>query len=333
MLIMIEKIEINNVYTLMFLISLFFSYVSCYDYVINQINYYLTTDNNILKIIEDDNLVIQEEKIEEKVIEKYEDKYLQKYKLFPNEYHFSDEELKLEQEKYEEYKKTSIFEEEEFNFDLTNEDELIKRAKDYVINEKLNNLINNYILETTPLGNIFMRYNNNKKSFEYFSNNTIPYRYLEPVGRKYVLTYHCKPIFIDLEEELKKAQEKLEDELKKSQEKLEEETQNKIIKTKDLFVKLKTYNKDTKPQMQLNQPQKNREKNNFVLPPQIKANLPNVNVNSNENQLLKENANRYTWEGRLANFSILKTAKKNVFDKNYNLSFSDFKQMNQINSK
>ena len=323
---MIEKIEISDMLTFMFLISLFFSYISWYNNLLSQINFYLIPDNNVLKTIEDNKLAIQEEIIEEKVIEKYEDKYLQKYKLFPNEYFFTEEELKLEKDKYEEYKKKSIFEVEEFNLNLINEDELIKNAKDYVINEKLNNYINNYVLETTPMGNIFMRYNNNKKSFEYFSNNTIPYRYLEAVGRKYVLTYYCKPIFIDLEEELKKSQEKLDDELKKTQEKLEEESQNKIIKSKDLFVRLKTYNKDSKPQMQTAHMQKNREKNNFVLPPQIKANLPNVN--SNEKQLLKENANRYTWEGRLANFTILKTTKKNVFDKNYNLSFSDFKQMN-----
>jgi hypothetical protein len=49
-----------------------------------------------------------------------------------------------------------------------------------------------------------MRYNNEKKSIEYFSNNSIPYRYLEPVGRKYIMTYWCKPIFFDIEEELKK---------------------------------------------------------------------------------------------------------------------------------
>jgi hypothetical protein len=334
----IENIDMNDAIELILSFCLFFSYMFTYSH---SILYDILFDKFILFFNYDDNKDENEDEesdddtndevIEEKVVEKYEDKYLQKYKLFSNEYSFSDEELKLEKEKYEEYKKNSIFEAENFGFDVIEETELIIKAKEYVINEKLNNLINNYILETTPLGNIFMRYNNKKKSFEYFSNNTIPYRYLEPVGRKYVLTYHCKSIFIDLEEELKKAQEKLDDELKKAQEKKEEESQNKIIKTKDLFVKLKTYNKDTKPQTQLSQPQKNREGTNFVLPPQIKANLPNVN--SNEPQLLKENANRYTWEGRLANFSILKTAKKNVFDKNYSLTFSDFKQMKQINSK
>jgi len=69
------------------------------------------------------------------------------------------------------------------------EDDMRNKARDVIINKKLDKYIDNYVLECTPLGNIYMRYNNDKKSFEYFSNNSIPYRYLEPVGRKYVTTY------------------------------------------------------------------------------------------------------------------------------------------------
>jgi len=94
---------------------------------------------------------------------------------------------------------------------LTKTDEDFKReAREQIINKKLDTYINNYVLEHTPLGNIYMRYNNDKKSFEYFSNSTIPYRYLEPVGRKYVMTYWCKPIFIDIDDELKRAEEQYE---------------------------------------------------------------------------------------------------------------------------
>ena len=67
-----------------------------------------------------------------------------------------------------------------------------------------------------------------------------------------------------------------------------------------------------------------------TLPPQIKANLPNVNTSAEE-MLLKENANRYTWEGRLANMSILKKVDRNVIDKNYSLSFADFKKLQKQN--
>ena len=203
-------------------------------------------------------------------------------------------------------------------------DEAVREeAHNIIINKKLDKYIDNYVLEYTPLGNVYMRYNNDKKSFEYFSNNTIPYRYLEVIGRKYVMTFWCKPIFINLEEELKKAEEKY-DEDKKKKENVSLEKQ--IIVTSDpkqIFAQLKNYNKDTKEKTI--RPMKNRT-NNSVLPPQIKANLPNVN-NSSEKQLLKEYANRYTWEGRLTNFSPLKKIDKKVVDKHLTVSYADYKKM------
>ena len=95
---------------------------------------------------------------------------------------------------------------------ILGEEEMRLEAREIIVNKKLDKFIDNYILECTPLGNIYMRYNNSKKSFEYFSNSTMPYRYLEPVGRKYVMTYWCKPIFIDIEDELKRSEQKFEEE-------------------------------------------------------------------------------------------------------------------------
>jgi hypothetical protein len=191
------------------------------------------------------------------------------------------------------------------------EEEIIVNARDIIINNKLDKFIDNYILEYTPLGNIYMRYNNDKKSFEYFSNNSIPYRYLEPVGRKYVMTYWCKPIFVNIEEELKKAEDiydkKKEEQLKKSEENLKKFT------PKNVLVKLKEYNKDTKE--------------NSILPPQINNNLPDINKKS-EKIFLKEKANRYTWEGRLTNFCPLKKVNKKVTNKNLNMTYTEFKKLN-----
>ena len=204
------------------------------------------------------------------------------------------------------------------------DDEIHKQARDEMINTKLNNCINNYVMEYTPLGNIYMRYNNDKKSFEYFSNKSIPYRYLEPVGRKYVLTYCCKPIFIDIEEELKKAEIKFDDETKKKEE-------NKKNNTKNIFAQFKNYNNNTSKQS-TSKPIKNRTNTSTVLPPQIKANLPDVHIQT-EKQILKENANRYTWEGRLTNLNLLKKIHRQKFDKNLTLSYSDFKKMLQEQQK
>ena len=206
------------------------------------------------------------------------------------------------------------------------EDEITKQAREIIINKKLDKYIDNYVLECTPIGNIYMRYNNEKKSFEYFSNNSIPYRYLEPVGRKYVMTYWCKPLFIDIEEELKKAEERYDEEKRKKEEEEKMREEERKNNPKKVLVQLKKYNKETKDQtMKL---MKNRSNNNTVLPPQIKANLPILN-NQSEKQLLKENANRYTWEGRLTNFCPLKKIDRKIVDKKLSLSYADFKKMQQ----
>jgi hypothetical protein len=165
-----------------------------------------------------------------------------------------------------------------------------------------------------------MRYNNAKNSFEYFSNNTIPYRYLEAIGRRYVMTFMCKPLFIDLEEELKKA---LDNSLKNENVEKDQNEQKSSTDKPSTLHKFKSYNKELQMDKNISRQRAN------VLPPQIKANLPNVNTTS-EKQLLKDNANRYTWEGRLANFSLLKRVDRKTVDKNYALSFADFKQMQQI---
>ena len=203
-------------------------------------------------------------------------------------------------------------------YNLNEDEEMKNEAHQFIINNKLDSYIDNYVLEYTPLGNIYMRFNNNKKSFEYFSNNTIPYRYLEPVGRKYVMTYWCKPIFVDIEEELKKSEER---------QKLEEGKKNVIEsqnKSKQIS-KFQNYNKEINNSSTMRQIQKNRPQTNMVLPPHIMSNVKS----SNENKLLKEKANRYTWEGRLSNFSPLKMINKKIVNKNLSLSFADFKKMSK----
>jgi hypothetical protein len=203
------------------------------------------------------------------------------------------------------------------------DDECRAQAREFIVQKKLDTLINNYVLESTPLGNVYMRYNNSKKSFEYFSNNTIPYRYLEPVGRKYVMTYWCKPLFVDIDEELKKAELRQQEEMNKVEEqkqKVDDSRKN----TKDVVARLKSYNKDSMSNMMV----KNRAPTN-TLPAHIVANLPIVK-STNEKQLLKENANRYTWEGRLSNFSPLKKVDKKVVNKKLELTFSDFKKIHMV---
>jgi hypothetical protein len=171
----------------------------------------------------------------------------------------------------------------------------------------LDNFINNYISDCTPLGEVIMRYNNSKQTFEYFSNNSIPYRYLETVCRKYVTTYWCKPIFIDIEEELMTSNNKSNNELSKSP------TDDNSENSKKNFAKFKEYNKIN------NQNIKHIDNRQ----PQMSS-KQNVVKNINKN-MLKTKINNYTREGRLSDCKFLKHIDK----KPTKLSFADFKRIHK----
>jgi len=355
--------------------------------------------NNIKYALEDKKEEITDVELKEEVKEpiKFEDKYLSAFKLFSNDYFFTEEELVLKAEKYAEFKaeyeankaktydnmynlfietqqilkmgstiteevKTALvkyFEiEDDYNDDPSNIDfdelyiyvendsqkfllevelleknnwspeleaEIQEKASQYVLGLKLDGLINNYILEFTPLGNVYMRYNNQKKSFEYYSNNSIPYRYLEAIGRKYVMTFRCKSLFVDLDEELKIASEKQALEKEVDKQSLEKDQMHKGLVQKPAIQKFKSYNKDLKMDKNMIRSGQNS------MPLQMKVNLPNVSSNTNgEKQLLKENANRYTWIDRLTNLQLLKKVDRKTIDKQYALSFADFKKMQEI---
>lgn len=219
------------------------------------------------------------------------------------------------------------------------EDGIREKAYETVINNRIKGLMNSVLLEMTPLGNVYMRYNSEKGSFEYFSNHSIPYRYLEPIGRKYVMTFWCKPLFIDLEEELKRAEEKFDEEKKKEEERLEKEKQQKIQQSisgintkKSVMAKLKSYN-NMSTNSTLNKPLLVPKNRGTVLPPQIKPILPDLSDGTSDKHLLKENANRYTWEGRFQDFCLIKKIDRKVVDKKLTMSWAEFKKMQEGNKK
>lgn len=214
-----------------------------------------------------------------------------------------------------------------------NNDEFHSESHKKIITKRLETLKNTYIIEKTPLGNVIMCWDETRKSFVYYSDNTIPYRYLEAVGRKYVLTHNCKSVFFDMETEVKKAEERLaqekekekekEREKEKENEKMKEEEANINTNKKDVFAKFKNYNK-------------NNSKSSVATGAAPKNNINMQNNDStkkDEKVVLKENANRYTNEGKIANFNILKRVDKKVFNKRLEMSFSEFKKMQMQNKK
>ena len=216
-----------------------------------------------------------------------------------------------------------------------NIDDLHLKARKFVIDERLDKLKNSFIMEKTPLGNVLMLYNNKRGSFEYYSDNTIPYRYLETVSRKYVKTFGCRPIYCDMEEELKNYEKKLEEKEREKEEK--EELDKRILEEKRLldeknmsvsvvaepkknvFAKFKSYNKEAGTgHVNIAAPPKNSIPNNKV-----------TETSSDEKVLLKENANRYSYEGKLSNFNFLKKVDRKVVDKKYAMTFADFKRLQE----
>ncbi len=210
--------------------------------------------------------------------------------------------------------------------------ELMNKAKEnarkFIVNKRIDKLDNCHVMEKTPQGNVLMIYDKSRESFKYYSDSTIPYRYLEVVARKYVKMFNCRPLFVDMEEELKLFEEKWEKEqeqkkIKEEQQKMAAEETFKIVKPveekkKNVFAKFKSYNKDAGGKMNMAAPPKNSIPNKF-----------SSEVKEDEKILLKEKANRYTYEGKFANFNFLKVPEKKTCNKKLGLTFADFKKMQQ----
>ena len=84
-------------------------------------------------------------------------------------------------------------------------------------------LKNALVLENTPQGYIFMRYNEENALFEYWADENIQYKYLESVARKYVQSFRCEHLYINRYEYLRKRWLELEEEKKKPKEEEKEE--------------------------------------------------------------------------------------------------------------
>lgn len=176
------------------------------------------------------------------------------------------------------------------------------------------NLKNNFVMETTPLGNVIMYYNNDKNGFVYYSDSTIPYRFLETVGRKYITTFKCKDpsIYVD---ETDEPDEKTPTE--KNQEITTSETKSTIKPSttttkKNVFAKFKNYNHP-----------------NSIPSSSMIAKNNQVKITTKSNKEVKENKNKYISEGKITNFSFIKKIDKKQLVKRLNMTFAEFKQMQQ----
>jgi len=189
-------------------------------------------------------------------------------------------------------------------------------------------LKNNFIMETTPLGNVIMYYSYEKNGFVYYSDSTLPYRFLETIGRKYITTFKCKDssIYIDendiIPELTTNAKTDVKTDVKTDANDSSEckETTKPSTSTinKNVFAKFKNYN----------------HPNSIPSTSMIAKNNQSSNKNTTQ-QLkdIKEKKNKYISEGKISNFSFIKKIDKKQIVKRLNLTFAEFKKMQQESKK
>jgi hypothetical protein len=193
------------------------------------------------------------------------------------------------------------------------EDKYLERFKKlenkYLNLENLLSLKNSFVFETTPIGRVIMSYNHDNDPdlchFYYYSNMIIPYKMLDIVAQKYVITFDCKILYLDISAELDNLKKnvienhkKINDELNRIKEKSDESAQHNNNK---LFATFKKYN-TTSSSIQIKE--------------------------DNSKLVIKEKINKYINKGKITNFEFIKKVDKKLVCKNYSLKFSDFKKLN-----
>ena len=189
--------------------------------------------------------------------------------------------------------------------------------------QRLESLKNTFLIENTPFGNLMMHYDHSRESFIYYSDNTIPYRFLEVASRRYIIQNNCKTIHVSMADELSEAEKKLQEKKEKEKEKEQEKEKNKASNEepakKSVFAKLKNYN--TSSTRAPNSMKQKANSNNRQAP------TSNPKTDESSDIIVKEKANRYSYEGKFANFGFLKKIDKKAVDKRHQMSFAEFKKM------
>jgi len=154
-------------------------------------------------------------------------------------------------------------------------------------------LKNSVLYEMTPKGRIVMYYDFEKESFIYHCDTKdVPYLYLETVARKYALTYHCKKIVVDIKKELEVARETS----------IANENKSKLlvgVKADSLFASFKSYNR--------------------------KGSGGSKTINNKF--ILRQNANRYSYGGKVSEFPFIKTNDYKLEKPMEKMDYETFKKL------
>jgi hypothetical protein len=212
-----------------------------------------------------------------------------------------EEDIPYEMKWFDEFDDADADAEEDGDGESEGEEELTEELTE----EFVNDLSLNTVTETTPRGDVLMYYSSKLGSFVYHSKTKeIPYKYLETVARKYVIEYNCKKLYIDIRKEYEKGLNKY-NEIKEKEEKAAKDLKDGVVdetkenKKKQIFANFKTYNRKGEVH--------NKQKDKIYI--------------------LKEQANRYSYRGKIEEYSEAKV--ESCLDKNgKDIDFASFKKMN-----
>lgn len=150
--------------------------------------------------------------------------------------------------------------------------------------------IKNFVNVTTPLGVVFLRYNNKSEGFEYWSNDkNMKYDYLETCARKYIKVYCCKNLYKDRKKESTKEEGR---EKEEQQENKKEKEEIKEEDKEDVFIK--------------------RKKTTII-------------KNKKTKKIANIEGNKYLYKGKLTDFTKENVNIKMHENKSNTMSFNDFK--------
>ena len=174
---------------------------------------------------------------------------------------------------------------------------------------------NNALYETTPKGNVIVYYDFEKESFVYYCDTKdIPYLYLETVARKYALTYHCKKIVVDIKKEMENA--------KQTNVKQINVKQTNTNKSNLSTIYENTNNVDTKIQ-----PKTNKVNDMFASFKSYNRKGTGGSKTMNKKFVLRQNANRYSYSGKLSQYPILKTDDYKIEKPMEKMDYETFKKL------
>jgi hypothetical protein len=156
--------------------------------------------------------------------------------------------------------------------------------------------------DDTPRGRVVMFYDASSESFWWFSDNKeIPYKYLEALCRKYILAFDCIGLYHGTIDGLREAGLRRE---AVAEERIEREKEKEAVggeEEENVFVAFKKYNSGGGATKQ------------------------------DDNVLIPEESNRYSYRGKMTDWKVLQLARERAFippeETTQTIDFAAFKRM------